>query len=401
MVIWPEFSRSLRRRARWVDRRLRESRMFARAMASKYHPILAHLVPIRRCNLACAYCNEFDAVSAPVPLAEMLRRIDLLADLGTTIITISGGEPLLHPDLDEIIRRIRRRGAIATLITNGYLLTVERIRRLNRAGLDYLQISIDNVNPDETSKKSLKVLDRKLEWLGGHAEFAVTVNSVLGSPVRNSQDARTIALRARELGLGSTVGILHDGDGQLQPLAPDHLAIYRDLLQPDHKDVLVRAVRPFSEKHLGGAPEPLALSCGRPLPLYLREWPGSLLLATARASGDTAGTLYPRGPPAGGGAREDMRALLHGIVRASDGDARCLSRGPEAGVVGNDRGAPGAQSRISAAGLALCADVDVPRWAGEPGAGQGGFAGSESSIVMGMCGGIRAVSTLPSSSAPR
>ena len=209
--------------------------MFARAMASKHHPILAQIVPIRRCNLACAYCNEFDAVSAPVPLPEMLRRIDRLADLGTTIITISGGEPLLHPALDEIIQRIRRRGAIATLITNGYLLTVERIRRLNRAGLDYLQISIDNVNPDRTSKKSLKVLDRKLEWLSANAEFAVTVNSVLGSPVRNPQDARTIALRARELGLGSTVGILHDGDGQLQPLAPDHLAIYRDLLQPDQK----------------------------------------------------------------------------------------------------------------------------------------------------------------------
>jgi MoaA/NifB/PqqE/SkfB family radical SAM enzyme len=165
----------------------------------------------------------------------MRRRIDLLAGLGATIITLSGGEPMLHAELDEIIRRIRTRGAIATLITNGYLLTVERIRRLNRAGLDYLQISIDNVNPDETSKKSLKVLDRKLEWLGAHAEFAVTVNSVLGSPVRSPQDARTIARRARELGLGSTVGILHDGDGQLQPLAPDHLAIYRDLLQPDQK----------------------------------------------------------------------------------------------------------------------------------------------------------------------
>jgi MoaA/NifB/PqqE/SkfB family radical SAM enzyme len=235
MLGWVEFSRLLRRRARSIDRRLRESRMFARAMASKHHPILAQIVPIRRCNLACTYCNEFDAVSAPVPLPEMLRRIDRLADLGTTIITISGGEPLLHPGLDEIIQRIRRRGAIATLITNGYLLTVERIHRLNRAGLDYLQISIDNVKPDETSKKSLKVLDRKLEWLSANAEFAVTVNSVLGSPVRNPQDARTIALRARELGLGSTVGILHDGDGQLQPLAPDHLAIYRDLLQPDQK----------------------------------------------------------------------------------------------------------------------------------------------------------------------
>ena len=124
--------------------------MFARAMHSPDHPIVAQVVPIRRCNLACTYCNEFDAISQPVPLPEMLRRIDLLAALGTTIITVSGGEPMLHPELDEIIRHIRRRGAIATLITNGYLLTPERIRRLNRAGLDYLQISIDNVVPDET-----------------------------------------------------------------------------------------------------------------------------------------------------------------------------------------------------------------------------------------------------------
>ena len=223
------------RRLRSISRRLREARMFARAMVSKSHPIVAHIVPIRRCNLACTYCNEFDAFSPPVPLPEMLNRIDLLAALGTTIITISGGEPMLHPDLDEIIRRIRSRGAIPTLITNGYLLTADRIRRLNRAGLDYLQISIDNVTPDETSKKSLKVLDRKLELLAAHAEFAVTVNSVLGSPVRNPQDARTIALRARGLGLTSTVGILHDGDGQLRPLAPDQFAIYRSLLEPDQK----------------------------------------------------------------------------------------------------------------------------------------------------------------------
>jgi MoaA/NifB/PqqE/SkfB family radical SAM enzyme len=235
MLRWGELSRSPRRRARSIGRRLREARMFARAMASKHHPILAQIVPIRRCNLACTYCNEFDAVSAPVPLAEMLRRVDLLARLGTTIVTISGGEPMLHPELEVIIRRIRSRGAIATLITNGYLLTPERIRQLNCAGLDYLQISIDNVDPDETSKKSLKVLDRKLGWLAAHAEFAVTVNSVLGSPVRNPQDARTIAQRARELRLGSTVGILHDGGGRLRPLAPDHLAIYRDLLEPDQK----------------------------------------------------------------------------------------------------------------------------------------------------------------------
>ncbi|HSW39949.1 MAG TPA: radical SAM protein [Acidobacteriota bacterium] len=206
--------------------------MFAHAMHSSRHPVLAQIVPIRRCNLACTYCNEFDAVSAPVPIDEMIRRIDRLADLGTTIITISGGEPMLHPDLDEIIRRIRRRGGIATLITNGFLLTIDRIRRLNRAGLDYLQISIDNVNPDETSKKSLKLLDGKLEWLAGYAEFAVSVNSVLGSPVRNPQDALAVAERARSLGLTSTVGILHDGDGQFRPMAADHTAIYQQIQEP-------------------------------------------------------------------------------------------------------------------------------------------------------------------------
>jgi MoaA/NifB/PqqE/SkfB family radical SAM enzyme len=114
---------------RRLDRKLRETRMFVRAMQSASHPILAQIVPIRRCNLDCAYCNEYDKTSAPVPLETMLARIDRLADLGATIITLSGGEPTLHPDLDAIISRIRdQRNAIATLITNGLLLTPDRIR---------------------------------------------------------------------------------------------------------------------------------------------------------------------------------------------------------------------------------------------------------------------------------
>ena len=211
---------------RQLDRKLRETRMFVRAMQSASHPILAQIIPIRRCNLDCAYCNEYDKTSAEVPLETMLRRIDRLADLGTTIITLSGGEPTLHPDLDAIIRRIRARDAIATLITNGLLLTPDRIRALNRAGLDYLQISIDNVAPDDVSKKSLRVLDRKLEWLARYAEFGVTINSVLGAGVRNPGDAIVVGERARQLGFTSTVGILHDPGGQLQPLAAEHRSVY-------------------------------------------------------------------------------------------------------------------------------------------------------------------------------
>src|SRR5579864_5445864 len=103
---------SPRARRLWLaaHRRARELRMIARGLASTDHPILAHIIPMRRCNLACAYCNEYDDHSKPVAIETMYQRLDRLADLGTTIITISGGEPLLHPDLDLVIARIRSRG---------------------------------------------------------------------------------------------------------------------------------------------------------------------------------------------------------------------------------------------------------------------------------------------------
>jgi MoaA/NifB/PqqE/SkfB family radical SAM enzyme len=184
---------------------------------------------MRRCNLSCAYCNEYDDFSNPVPLAELKKRIDRLRALGTTIITISGGEPLLHPELGQVIRHIRRRGIIAGLITNGYLLVAARIKELNRAGLDHLQISIDNVLPDDTSKKSLKVLDQKLRLLQEHAEFAVNINSVLGSAIQNPEDAITVARRAKELGFSTTVGIIHDHSGQLMPLSPRQQEIFDEV----------------------------------------------------------------------------------------------------------------------------------------------------------------------------
>ena len=203
--------------------------MVVRAFASTDHPLLAHIIPIRRCNLACTYCNEFDDVSQPVPTGEMLQRVDKLAALGTSVVTISGGEPLLHPQLDDVIGRIRHDGMIAGLITNGYLLVADRIKRLNRAGLEWLQISIDNVNPDEVSKKSLKVLDKKLQLLAEHADFHVNINSVVGGGIPNPQDALTIGKRALELGFSSTIGIIHDGTGHLQPLNDEERRIYHEM----------------------------------------------------------------------------------------------------------------------------------------------------------------------------
>jgi MoaA/NifB/PqqE/SkfB family radical SAM enzyme len=213
---------------RWktATRKVREYWMVVRALAHTGHPVLVQIVPARFCNLSCGYCNEYDKVSKPVPLEEMFRRIDHLGKLGTAMIGLSGGEPLTHPDLDAIIRRIRKTGAIAGLITNGYLLNKDRIERLNKAGLDHLQISIDNLEPDEISMKSLKVLDKKLEMLAQYAEFHVNINSVVGGGFKSPNDALVIGKRALELGFESTIGIIHDDGGQLKPLKADEAKVY-------------------------------------------------------------------------------------------------------------------------------------------------------------------------------
>jgi len=212
-----------------AGRKARSARQFLRGLVDTAHPLLVQIIPIRKCNIDCGYCNEYDKVSPPIPADTLRKRIDKLAELGTSVVAFSGGEPMLHPDLDDLIRHIRRHGMMAGLITNGYFLVPKRIEELNDAGLDFLQISIDNVEPDEVSKKSLRVLDKKLQHLRDHAAFDVNVNSVLGGGIKNPEDARTINQRARTLGFSTSIGIIHDGEGLLKPLGPKERQVYDEV----------------------------------------------------------------------------------------------------------------------------------------------------------------------------
>ena len=147
-----------RRRIVW-SRKLREFRLSVKALASTRHPIAAHVIPIRRCNLACKYCNEFDDFSPPVPAGEMLRRIDRLADLGLSILTFSGGEPLLHPDLDTLIRRIRERGMMAGLALN----PGTPVAHLEEVVEDVDLVLVMSVNPGFGGQSYIPASTRKIE----------------------------------------------------------------------------------------------------------------------------------------------------------------------------------------------------------------------------------------------
>jgi MoaA/NifB/PqqE/SkfB family radical SAM enzyme len=184
-------------------------------LASVRRPLLVQLVVTRRCNLACGYCDEYDDSSAPVEAALLEARIDHAGALGTVVLTLTGGEPLLHPSLDRLIARAVSAGMVCTLISNGYALTPRWIRRLNDAGLSLLQMSVDNVVPNEWSQKSWTTVRRKLELLKETARFGVSINAVLGSCTID--ETRQVVAEVREMGFFMTLGLMHGSDGQIEP----------------------------------------------------------------------------------------------------------------------------------------------------------------------------------------
>lgn len=206
-------------------------------LASPRRPLLVQLVVTRRCNLSCGYCSEYDDVSAPVPVEVLEQRIDHIAKLGTLILTLTGGEPLLHPKLDHLIARAVSHGMVVTTISNGYPLTKEWIRRLNASKLSLIQMSVDNMEPNEYSQKSWSQIHKKLDLLKEHARFGVNINAVLGSS--NPEQTRQVVARVKALGFFMTVGLMHDGRGQVEAgLLEDQLAVlYNEMQRTSNKTV--------------------------------------------------------------------------------------------------------------------------------------------------------------------
>src|SRR5690349_11315885 len=215
-------------------------------------PVLVQMVVTRRCNLACGYCNEYDDFSDPLPFEQLKRQIDHVAALGTVVLTFTGGEPLLQPRLDELVAYAVSKGIVVTSITNGYPVTRKWIERLNAAQLSFLQISIDNLEPNEVSQKSLSKITKKLELLKQNAKFGVNVNAVLGSSPPAA--TRELVRNVEEHGFFMTVGLMHGPDGQLDAgLAGEELAgLYRELRSRSKKTIFHHAGEGWEDTMIEG-----------------------------------------------------------------------------------------------------------------------------------------------------
>jgi MoaA/NifB/PqqE/SkfB family radical SAM enzyme len=307
-------------------------------------PVLVQMVVTRRCNLSCGYCNEYDDVSDPVDTKRLERQIDHVSAMGTVVLTFTGGEPLLHPELDHLVRYAVGKGLVVTTISNAYPITRKWIERLNDAQLSFLQISIDNLEPNDVSQKSLSKIEKKLELLKQHARFGVNVNAVLGSSPTAA--TRSLVDRIERHGFYMTVGLMHGPDGQLDPgLAGDELSsLYQEMRARSRKTIFHRAGEGWEDAMIAKGTAPFKCRAGSRY-LYVDEFgkvsycsqrrgePGVPLLEWDRAAMQAAFDA-PKGCEAQCTIACVRRASVYDSFRPQSGPPRPpqVPGGPESGT---------------------------------------------------------------------
>lgn len=177
-------------------------------------PLQCSLYVTDRCNLDCAYCTEYDNSQPHPSLEDVTRWLARIRDLGTVRVALVGGEPLLHPDIVEIVRRAAALGMATSLTTNGLLLTGPLVSALEGAGLDVMQISVDRMTPSEVTRKSFKTVLPKLDLFRG-SRINLHLTGVLCADTIG--ESRAVLETGLARGIPTEVRLVHaDPDRQLR-----------------------------------------------------------------------------------------------------------------------------------------------------------------------------------------
>jgi MoaA/NifB/PqqE/SkfB family radical SAM enzyme len=145
----------------------RRRRSLIRQVLAEGGPGFCQFAINNACNAGCDFCSfNLDALPrkdwAFAPLAKASAAIDILATHGVRYLVVTGGEPMLHPDLYGILAHARGRGMIVILVTNGSRLDAESIHQLKECGVSSVIISIDAPSADrhEAHRRLPKVCER-------------------------------------------------------------------------------------------------------------------------------------------------------------------------------------------------------------------------------------------------
>ena len=136
-----------------------------RAVVQRRHPYFAHFFVTERCNLKCSYCEVWRAPARELPLAEQKLVIDRIVEMGASCLSFTGGEPLLCPNLGDLVAHAAARGLFTRVTSNG-LVARERYDALLTTPLDAFSISIDGLGPSQLPHRKIDPRNRDtIEYL--------------------------------------------------------------------------------------------------------------------------------------------------------------------------------------------------------------------------------------------
>jgi radical SAM protein with 4Fe4S-binding SPASM domain len=166
-----------------------------RAEADSFLPHVVAWNLTKRCNLRCSHCyisaGPFETAESELSTAECHRVIDeLLAVNPSPMLILSGGEPLLRQDLEEIASHASGRGATVVVGTNGTTLTEPRVAMLKRAGVSGVAVSVDSLDEGvhDHFRGGAKALERTKEALAHLREQRIDVVVQTTATPRNAAE---------------------------------------------------------------------------------------------------------------------------------------------------------------------------------------------------------------------
>jgi len=202
-----------------------------------------------RCDLRCLHCGSFAGAARPdeLDVAELLRVAGELAELGCERVTLSGGEPTLRPEWDEVARALVGRGVTVNIVSNGWGWRSETTRRAREAGLANAAFSLDGFQ---------QAHDRVRGREHSHGRVLAAIDDCLGQGLGVSVVTHVNALNLGELeSLREDLGRRGVGAWQIQIGTPTgSLGRHRELvIEP--RDLLELIPRIAAMRRLGGRPE--------------------------------------------------------------------------------------------------------------------------------------------------
>jgi radical SAM protein with 4Fe4S-binding SPASM domain len=208
--------------------------------ARPFKPLYVKIKIFYGCNLKCEMCNHWrDTREPPVPADRFTELLSELAELGTQKIHISGGEPMLRPQVPELIERAAQLGMRVTMTTNGTLIDKARAKRLVEAGLRGVNISIDSpirkmherIRGVEGAFKATTAAVKLFRRYKHKGKLTIRINTVVSRT--NYTTLETLPDLAHELGAdGINLIPVDDHCGEILSMRKKDIAIFNAEIAP-------------------------------------------------------------------------------------------------------------------------------------------------------------------------